>query len=196
MTHHIYSTQAIILQNGVWGESNRTFSFLTKDFGLVSASAQGVREIRSKLRYSLKNFSHVQVSLVRGKEMWRVVTVIPEESFNGMLNDYNKIIIFTRISKLLLRLVAGESHNEELFDFLLTLAQFLNTQELDEQLLQSVELLAELKIISLLGYAKESPALNVYFYSAPLEKSTLKSFVACWKEARENVDYALRESHL
>jgi DNA repair protein RecO (recombination protein O) len=73
MSHKIYTTEAVILGSRDFGEANRWYFLLTPDFGLVVARAQGVREQRSKLRGHLSCLNHAQISLVRGREYWRLI---------------------------------------------------------------------------------------------------------------------------
>lgn len=73
MSHQIYTTQALILASRDFGESNRWYYLLTPDYGLIIARAQGVRELKSKLRGHLKLFELAQISLVRGREYWRLI---------------------------------------------------------------------------------------------------------------------------
>jgi hypothetical protein len=49
-------------------------SIFTRDFGLVTAVAQGIRLEKSKLRYYVQNYSFAVFSLVRGKEFWRLTS--------------------------------------------------------------------------------------------------------------------------
>lgn len=44
----------------------------TKEAGMIWATARSVREERSKQRYALQDFSHMRVSLIKGKSGWRV----------------------------------------------------------------------------------------------------------------------------
>lgn len=72
--HTLHTTPAFVLAHRPQGESNRTFWLLTRDLGLVYARAQGVREPRNRNRYALQTGMHVQVTLVRGREGWRLTT--------------------------------------------------------------------------------------------------------------------------
>ncbi|MBX4206578.1 recombination protein O N-terminal domain-containing protein [Candidatus Parcubacteria bacterium] len=109
MSYHIYTTKGIVL--GAWPlrEADRTYSILTRDLGLVRASASGVRKEESKLRGALEPFVLSSVSLVRGKEYWRITSAetlrpIPAEAGIG------------RPLALLEKLVQGEAAHPELFD--------------------------------------------------------------------------------
>ena len=90
-------------------EADRLYTILTHDLGLVRASASGVRKEESKLRGALEPLALSNVSLVRGKEYWRITSA---ESIRRIpLTDG-----LARALALLERLVQGESPHPELFD--------------------------------------------------------------------------------
>ena len=72
--HHIYTTKAIIIKSIPTGEANRFYFLFTKDLGFIKASAQGVRLLKSKLKGHLQTFSIVNISVVKGKEIWRITS--------------------------------------------------------------------------------------------------------------------------
>lgn len=72
--YHIYHTRGVILGSVPIGESNRFYKIFTEEMGLVHATAQAVREAKSKLRYSLQDFSWASFDLVKGREVWRITS--------------------------------------------------------------------------------------------------------------------------
>ncbi len=105
MSYHIYTTKGLVLSERPLKEADRLYSILTRDFGLVRAHAIGVRKGVSKLRGSLEPVSLSTVSLVRGKEFWRLTSAELIKSFKK-----SKPLV------LLEKLVAGEAPHPELFD--------------------------------------------------------------------------------
>lgn len=136
MSYAVYSTRGFILGSGQSGEASKIYSIYTEDFGLIHARAQSVRTLQSKLRYNLEDYSFVSISLVRGKEIWRLV--------GSQTIDTPKYshIISARVLNLVKRLVQGEERNDKLFIALLSLV--------DEALQSEVKILS--KILSALGY--------------------------------------------
>jgi DNA repair protein RecO (recombination protein O) len=119
LSYHIYTTKGLVLSARPAREADRVYSILTRDLGLVRASATGVRKEGSKLRGALEPFVISQVSLVRGKEFWRITSAevlrpIPAEAGIG------------RPLALLERLVPGEAVHPELFD---AIEEFLEADE-------------------------------------------------------------------
>ena len=74
--HHIYHTEGIVLESRNFGEAGKYFSIFTRDLGLVTASAQGIRKMSSKLRFVLQDFSYVKIDLVSGRNIFRVTNVL------------------------------------------------------------------------------------------------------------------------
>ncbi len=90
-------------------EADRTYTILTRDLGLVRASATGVRKEGSKLRGALEPLVLSEISLVRGKEYWRITSA-------EVLRSLAAAPTLARPLALLQRLVQGEEPHPELFD--------------------------------------------------------------------------------
>lgn len=162
MSHHIYHTEGFILGSTAFGEANRHFKILTKDFGLIQASAQGVRFLKSKLRYSLQDFSFCELSVVRGREFWRITGA--SKKFNlreasGISTEAS--LVFVRVFALLGRLLRGEEKNLELYSHIESAAFFLRNDNLSSRLssnlIRNFEYVLVLRILSRLGYLGISP---------------------------------------
>lgn len=72
MSYHIHTTDAFVLSLLPRSEGSAQVELLTRDFGFLFAHAQGLRELKSKLRYHVTPYALVHVSLVRGRELWRL----------------------------------------------------------------------------------------------------------------------------
>lgn len=142
MSYHIYTTKGIILSSRPVREADRLYSVLTRDLGLIRATALGVRKGESKLRGSLEPFALSKISLVRGKEFWRIT------SAEVLENIPNKPEV-ARPLQLLEKLVQGESHHVELFDMV---EKFL-TKEKGEK--EEFETQFVANILFELGYLKK-----------------------------------------
>lgn len=109
MSYHIYTTKGIVLSSRPLREADRIYSILTRDLGLLKASAIGVRKEVSKLRGNLEPISISKVSLVRGKEFWRITSA-------EIVRPVPPLLEIVRPMTLLEKLVQGEAVNAELFD--------------------------------------------------------------------------------
>lgn len=152
MAHHIYHTRGIILSSGPSGESNRFYKIFTEELGLVVATAQSVRENKSKLRYVLQDYSTIFVDLVRGKEVWRITSAGEYES-QDFANGIEQKKLFARVASFVERLLQGEGREDSLFTDLFSVASFLKTERIPKELFSAVEMLAALRALVFLGYA-------------------------------------------
>jgi chromosome segregation protein len=75
--HPIHTTPGFIIDSRPYGEAGKLLSIFTRDFGLVTTSASGIRFEKSKLRYHSQDYSFGSFSLVRGKELWRLTSAAP-----------------------------------------------------------------------------------------------------------------------
>ncbi len=152
MSHHIYHTRGVILSSQPLGESNRFYKIFTDELGLVSASAQSVREGKSKLRFTLQDYSLVTVDLVRGKEVWRIVSAGADRSLKAIKDDEARLKLFASYCALLSRFLQGEGRDQELFDEIERVADFLEKETIPHELALSFETLATLRVLVHLGY--------------------------------------------
>lgn len=155
MSHEIYTTDALVLLQFEKGETASVLALFTKDFGLVYAHAQGVRKMESKLRGSLQNYAYAEVSLVRGREVWRVVNAKEKDPLSGVRYEISKRVLFAHIASLLKRFLGQEEPHPMLFDDIISSIVFLNSETFSQDELSRFELVTVLRILSYLGYVKE-----------------------------------------
>jgi DNA repair protein RecO len=186
MAHHIYTTDAFILESQLSGEADRYFTLFTKDFGLIRATARGVRLAKSKLRYSLQELSRSRISLVRGKEVWRITSArIEENLFSKYRNQKPVLYLIAQISTLIKRLVGGEEKNEPLFMIVSDVISFLESKTFSDQELKYVEIIAVLRILHNLGYLRNTSELQPFVHSGWSD--------ALLSELEPHKNFALRE---
>ncbi len=153
MAHHRYQTQALVLGATPLGEANRFIDLFTKEFGRVRAVARSVREERSKLRFALQDFSLSDVSLVRGRDVWRVVGAQSVSNFYTDLSHTEEgQALMIRLLSLLRRLLNGEEQNVELFTTVLSSLTFIRDIKQSPEELHNLECLTVLRVLYNLGY--------------------------------------------
>ena len=190
--HHIYTTPAIIVKSSALGEANKIYFLLTEDLGFIRATAQGVRFSKSKLKGHLRDFSLINVSLVKGKEFWRI-TNAETESRLSLKDDLGKISVIKNIFSLILRLVHGEEKNENLFYAVRNLHDFLFSN--DEKHLKNAEAITVLRVLHHLGYLRKN-AETEKFLDLQLSPDILELFEGVKKGAIKEINEALKETHL
>lgn len=198
--HTILETDCFVLKSSASGEANKQLDLFTKEFGFIRATAQGLRYLKSKLRYSLTDFSYTRVSLVRGKEYWRVTTAskIGDASFDIPSKDARESLF--RIFALLRRLLQGEDAHPELFELVLsafTYLKNLSEKDVDSQIKASaIEELTVLRILSLLGYVKDVPELRSFVETNELNDQLIQDSFTMRKILVAEINRALQASSL
>jgi len=142
MAYTVHTTEGFILSSAPVGEANRIYHIFTREFGVIIATAQGVRLNTSKLRPHLLDYSFSSVSLVKGKEFWRITSAA------GISKSKDKTYI--QILSILKRLLQGEGEHEVLFDYL--------KEELFKENLDETKLM--IKILTDLGYIDQKEIID------------------------------------
>ena len=193
--HHIYTTKAIIIKSVPIGEANKYYFLLTEDLGFIRASAQSVRLDKSKLKGHLQDFCLVKISLVKGKDIWRITSVETIE-YGNFIKNINKLIAIKNVFSLLSRLLAGEEKNESLFESVESFYIFLLKNELTQDKIKNLETITVLRILYHLGYFKQSFDLMDYVVDNRLSMEILNLFEDNKKMAILDINNALNETHL
>jgi recombinational DNA repair protein (RecF pathway) len=145
--HRLITTEAVILHTAPRGESNRVYKVLTRELGLLYAHGQGVREIKSRNRYALQTGEFVLLTLVRGREVWRITgaRAMPETVAWG------KDVRSRKVLTMLGRMIAVEDPSVVSFDVLVEgcTAIVQSTNDDDASLIEAVTLL---RLLDALGY--------------------------------------------
>lgn len=213
MSHHIYQTKAYIIDSADIGEANKLLTLFTADLGLIFASAQSVRVMKSKLRPSIQDMSYAKVALVRGKEYWRLTSAEKLISLNDRRIPADLRRFMASILQFVKRLIAGESKHEELFEIISKLFGFIlenkkyfadavdakKSESIINKRLHVTALIAEFRILSALGYGSDEEKFkkvsNIYEWNESLIESIAAEEIFV-KELKHHIDHALQSSHL
>jgi len=197
MAYHIHKTPGLILNITPSGESNIFLIAFTRELGLIKATAQGARLVKSKLRYGIQKYEISQLSFVYGKYTWRLTNAVPEYSTyydskeNGMVTK-----IISNTCSLLQRLLVGEEKNAELFDLVINGFTFLKNKALSEKDLKHFEFLFILRILYNLGYVSGSGGLEILALGSIWNKKVIQDISDYRQEAVVAINRAILESQL
>lgn len=143
---HRYETDAIVIGRSSLGEESALLVLLTSDLGLVRARAQSVRRSGAKLASALTTLSESRVTLVRGKEGWRIAGAVHAHSWLLRLADASRA---ARFCGLLLRLVGSDSRDHDLFPLMKCYLSALVKVPAEHH--EALEILAALHLLEQLG---------------------------------------------
>ncbi len=195
MSRKIYHTEGLILTSRPWGEANRLLLIFTEDFGVISVLAQGVRESRSKMRHHLYNWTPLKLSLVRGRETWRLTGV----EVSGLKPVSSVRAILLRLGRLLRRLLPETAPSREAYTLVKNGAQFLNqiaVQTDAKTKLEAAELLLVLRLLSQLGYLPKLSLLPPLVWTGDWAEEGLDDLLIKRKEVVDLINQALAMSQL
>jgi len=154
MAHEVHTTEAIIIDCADIAEADKLFWLLTRDFGLILATARSVREEVSKLRYALQAFSVADISLVRGRTSWRITGATLMPHVHALTKDAR--VVFGRIASLVRRVVPNEEVEGDIYDYVLS--AYCELQDADARRGYRIEVATVLRILYALGYVPQNDA--------------------------------------
>lgn len=143
-----------------FGEADRLFTIFTEKFGKITAMAQGIRHLKSKLRCNLDLFSHSRIGLVSGKEIWRIVDAEEISGSQGIVFAPENLKILSNICRLMDRLVQGEEKNEFLWNEIKSVSETLNKEKISKEELEKIETESLLRSLHNLGYVEKQEYKN------------------------------------
>lgn len=141
-----YTTEGIVLESYDQGEHDRVYKVFTREFGLLLCHAKSIRKLESKLRAHVLPRTVGLFTLVKGRELWRLVGG-ERVQIDGMYGG--------EVTNLLNRMVRGDGVHKVLYDRVLS---FLKKGYLYNK--EEAKLLLYFIILVELGYA-DAKAIGV-----------------------------------
>lgn len=129
---HKYVSRAIVLARNESREYGLALTLLTEEFGLVRARAEGLRKPGAKLASALQTLSESDVTLLRGKEGWRLTGALLCENHFSALSPESRDRA-GRVASLLLRMAPSDAQEAGFFAPLSEFLRILPSQSLEEQ---------------------------------------------------------------
>jgi recombinational DNA repair protein (RecF pathway) len=145
---HKYTTAAIALARAPLSEASALVTLLTGEFGLIRARSQGLRKPGAKMGAGLQTLAESDVTLLKGKEGWRLAGSILARDWSRTLPPGARARA-ARVAELLLRLVRGEVEDPALFTIYTNFISALAPLPEEEQ--DAAECLAVLRMLRSLG---------------------------------------------
>lgn len=195
MAHEIQQTEGVILDRRNFGEAEKLYVVLTEKFGKVTAITQGVRNIKSKLKFSLEPVGLVKLALVATGESWRIVDAEKTKSFGGIKNNPEKLLLYSRLVKLINRMLQGQEKNQNLWTQFLADITFLDAETINKKDLPVFEAVAALRILHNLGYV-DKEELSRFINEPGVNGATLQEADKMRPKIIVAVNEAIRLSHL
>jgi DNA repair protein RecO (recombination protein O) len=117
-------TEAVVLRSFAFGEADRVLHVYTQASGRVGVVAKGVRRTKSRFGGRLEPFSHVELSIHRGRgELGTVTGASLVRSHDAVRTDPRRLRVGLVGLEAMLRLYTEEERNDRAF---LALTRFLD----------------------------------------------------------------------
>jgi DNA repair protein RecO (recombination protein O) len=162
MAHHIYHTDAFVLSSRPLGDSSKNLVLLTRRFGRISAVARGIRKEKSKLRYSLEYLRFARVSIIRGRDRWRLVGAVLNENLPNRIGASSILVTTAQVAQVLERMLHDEEPNEVVFDEVVSFFSHAYSGKFEGQELGDIEKIVMLRLLGRLGYLEDVQELRTF----------------------------------
>jgi DNA repair protein RecO (recombination protein O) len=144
----VYTTDAIVLRRGRFGEHGVLLTLFTPEFGKVDAIAKGVYRPGSKLAGHLEPLLHIRLQLARGRNLDVVTQASILHPFEQVRNDLYRTAAAWYAAELVERLTEDRQESHSLYELLLALLSRLDGGTAPDLLLRFFEM----RLLSYLGY--------------------------------------------
>jgi recombinational DNA repair protein (RecF pathway) len=166
MAYVTYTTEAIVCGTYDRNTTDRSYRLFTRELGMLYADARSVRKEVSKQRQALQDFSHIKVSLVKGRAGWKIGSVSELKNYySGATNQASRGSV-VKLVRLLRRFLAGEETHEVLFDDCIAALDFFAADCVERTCYERVFIQ---RILAQLGYIKSSDVPS-QFTTIPLKE--------------------------
>lgn len=109
-----YITECFVIESFDQGEHDRVYKLFTREFGLIMAHAKSIRKLESKLRAHVMPRGRSLVTLVEGRDIWRLVGAEEKECDSVFIHE---------AAQLIKRFIRGEGSHKALYDRVLSLLE-------------------------------------------------------------------------
>lgn len=144
-----HTTEAFILKEYERGENDFVYKVWTKDFGIIFVLAKSIRKINAKLRMNSKKNEFLNITLVKGKDIWRLTGV----GYGlGIYIEENETLIKIKylIGEIINRFLEENKSYKKLFERLKSIYLDTNFQKLE---IKKIQLLIYYIVLVDTGYA-------------------------------------------
>lgn len=187
--HTLHTTRAFVVGSYPNGESNMTYKLFTEQIGIVYARGQSVRELKNRNRYALQTGRRPTVTLVKGREVWRVTTAMHDEGWTEEVYLRNE---FRRILFLVGKLMPVETVEPKVFRELEQCVEVLRTcPKIDAEYVEAVVVLRIVDILGYVGRPLSSPEVLQFLEPEHLTCTMVKDAILHKRRLVQKVNSAL-----
>lgn len=151
------STEGLVLREKDIGENDRLITILTRELGVVSAFASGVKSVKSKRGSATSLLSFSSFQLQKKKDTYRVSEAVSKHIFLEVGDDLTVLSVAQYFCELAELLAPRESEANTVLRLLLNSLHFLTKEKRDPYLMKAI---TELRLAALSGYCPDLVACS------------------------------------
>ncbi len=187
-----YTTEAFILKEYAQDENDLVYKVWTKDFGIIFVLARSIRKINAKLRMNAKKNEFLNMTLVKGKDIWRLTGVEEIKENLGTSQYFSEIK--SLISETISRFLEEKKTYKKLFEKLKFLTICSNGLTQMDPL--KLKILIYYLVLVDTGYAdaKVIGVKDIIEYKNFEMKDFFTHFLLNEKEVKEHIVFVLNHS--
>lgn len=152
------TTDALIIrENNNIGEADRFVTALTRELGIVRASAKGARSIKSRNASATQLLSYSRLTLYKGREKYIIDDAEPVRVFFELRSDIEKLSLAQYFCELAAVLAPREEPAEDCLRLFLNALHFLGA---DERHPDQIKAVVELRLLAHAGFMPDLTACS------------------------------------
>lgn len=193
-------TDGLIIRDLNVGENDRIVTILTREHGIIQASARGARRVKSHISTATRLFCYSDFTLFKGRDIYIIDSATPKEFFLGIDKDLAGLSLSQYLAQLSAFLTPQEEKSEDYLRLMLNSLNFIRNGEKPLLLIKSA---FEIRILTLSGYmpdlvackecgAYESDVMYLDPVEGTLICSECKNRLSISGQAQSNQDYLLK----
>ncbi len=120
-----YQVEAIVVAVRDWGDADKIVTLFSREHGKIIAFANGARRPKSPLAGGMQLFTHLEVSLLFGKNSDSIKQCEVKHTFRQLQEDFNSMAYGAFIAELTAELSPERQPEPHIFDLLLNVFHVL-----------------------------------------------------------------------
>ncbi len=145
----LIKTTGLVLRHRLIGESDLIVIILTKDHGVIEASAKGAQKTRSPLTGGTQLYCYSEFCLYQGKNYYSVNSATTINSFYDLRLDVTKVALVAYLCDLTMYLSPTLEHSWGHLRFFLNLLHIMKS---DKKSLRLLKAIFEFRVMSINGF--------------------------------------------
>lgn len=154
----LVTVEGIVIGRRSIGEASVFIDVLTDEYGVIEATAHGVKKLTSKNAGATALFSYAKFCFSKSGVRYTLNSAEPKYSFHGISKDIEALSLAAYFSEVLKDTVPSEQESKGILRFMAVTLYELDKRRIELDLIKSV---FELHLCAMLGFAPDLRACKV-----------------------------------